>query len=113
MTNAVAEAIDRLGGLTPATVKTGIPTATLAYWRAQGRISRAEACFRIESLTGISARALAGLEGTSPRPYGRRRRIGTAKMANSTLARLANPPREPIDDLPPTGRQVQVVLRLL
>jgi hypothetical protein len=64
--NAVAEAIERLGGVTQATVRTGIPTATWHRWRKVGFILDSRVLFRVAALTGIPAHELAGLESAGP-----------------------------------------------
>jgi hypothetical protein len=65
--NAVAQAIKRLGGLTAAVVKTGYSANSLARWRIAGKVPRLVAAVRLEELTGISVRALAGLDnGSAP-----------------------------------------------
>lgn len=57
-----------LGGLTAAIVRTGIAQSTWLRWRRLGRISDAVAVLRIEELTGIPARELAGMENGTPTP---------------------------------------------
>jgi predicted site-specific integrase-resolvase len=58
--NAVAEAIERIGGLTRATVVTGIPTQTLMRWRKAGRIMRTSAAVKIARASGVAIEKLAG-----------------------------------------------------
>ncbi len=73
MENPVAAAIEQLGGLTEAVVRTGFSQTTWVRWRREGRMSDAIAVLRVEEMTGISARRLAGLEllpGGAPRPDG-------------------------------------------
>jgi hypothetical protein len=59
MPNAVKKAIDRLGGPTPAVVKTGIPTSTWVRWRRKGWISDARWVLEIAKMTDIPPDELA------------------------------------------------------
>lgn len=69
--NPVEQALAKLGGVTQAIVATNgrWPEATLYRWKRQGYIPDLAACFLLEDLTGISARALGGVtaaDGTPP-----------------------------------------------
>lgn len=58
--NPVQEAIDRLGGVTPAVLKTQIPQATWVRYRRLGRISDPARVFLVADLTRMDPRLLAG-----------------------------------------------------
>lgn len=57
-TNPVAQAIARLGGMTPATVATGYSTASLRRWQRAGRVPQAVRAVRLAELAGMPVREL-------------------------------------------------------
>lgn len=58
MENAVGRAIDALGGLTQATVKTGIASSTWVRWRQKGYIDDPKVVLDVAEETGIDPREL-------------------------------------------------------
>ena len=66
--NIVQDAIDRLGGVTPAVLATRIPAATWVRYRRLGRISDPARVFLVADLTGLDPRQLAGLPGPTNQP---------------------------------------------
>lgn len=58
-TNPVADAIERMGGLTAATVQTGVSSTTLTRWRLKGWIDDAHVLLQVAKLTGMDPAELA------------------------------------------------------
>jgi len=57
--NAVGRAIQSLGGLTEATVKTGVASSTWSRWRKKGWIEDPHVLLEAARLTGIDPHELA------------------------------------------------------
>jgi hypothetical protein len=60
--SGIERAIAALGGITQATIKTGIPYATLVSYRRRGRVAKYATLRKLSDASGVSIDELAGYQ---------------------------------------------------